>query len=497
MAHSDGTGTWPDWATLAYAAASVVLLAAGSAFVWCKRRYPPLKERNVPLVLVMAAAGAVHVTAALVANGHFGALASVEHAWCVLWNYWLQYMLGVCPWVVGVFLRLLTHASVFTPQLSEHGSERARRYRWLLAAAIAVPLLALCLWLTAYGGAEFDRGAARCHSEVLFKLLLLAWVVNWTLLLVVGACVARCAIDTDFGDEFAPLAQTVLLGIGVIAVNGFAQFSGSIELVLWRVLATCSVATLHVFTFARLVGPRAYYSVAGNNRYADWFMSRLLQFDLKLDGIGAADSELRQCTELMDDFVEHCLYQPVMRHAEAGARAATEIAPQVLVDCYREIGAFHAHSARMTAGQREQRHKTIVNKYLIAEQTGGADAGQPNPWFTHVPGELALQAMDASPDDSHRAFDRASEWIVRVLDAHFGAHYVNRELPKRDVYERNVHVRDIVRRAKLARLKTRQLRAGLVDGYRLVSGVHWGADAEETHGQTELQEIVVPDADRA
>ncbi len=487
MAHSDAnTGTWPDWATLAYAAVAVVLLAAGSAFVWCKRRYPPLKARNVPLMLVMAAAGAVHVTAALVANGHFGVLAATEHRQCVLWNYWLQYMLGVCPWLVGVFVRLLTYASVFARQLTNVGSERARRYRWLLAAAIAVPLLALCLWLTAYGGAEFDGARARCHSELLFKMLLLAWVLFWMAVLTMGACLARCSMDADYADEFAPLVQTIVLGAIVVGVNGFAQFSGSIELVLWRTVATCSVATLHVFTFGRLVGLRAYYSVAGSNRYADWFMGRLLQFDLKLDGM----EELRQCRDVLDDFVEHCLDQPVVCHRVAGHNAVN-ISPQVLVDCYRAIDSFHRTSATMTTAQRGQRHKSIVNRYFMQQRM---NTGEPNPWFVHVPQEMVLHAMSVGSEDSHRAFDSASYWLMRVLDTHFGAHYVNRVLPERDVYVKSVRVRDVVRRAKLARLRTRQLSAGLADGYRLVSGVQWGGEPAETDRQTELEEITLSDA---
>lgn len=438
--------SWQDWFTLAFVIGSITVLMIGTASAFIRRTYPPLQAKNVPLLIVMGIAGVIHILAILVYNAHFSELLAIEHLSCVTWNYWLPYFFGLCPWFIGVFVRLITYGSIYSGHLSDLGYECIRKYKWLCAILISLPLFVILILLTVFRGSSIDLEDGRCHSVIEFKATVTAWILIIGLGLCISTFIMKRDIVRDYHNEFRPLVQIIIIGTIVLCVNGTIVFFELHLDAYWRGIATCNIAFLHVFSFARIAAFDLISAMINDERYAQTFRKGQREQEINLLSIDDVKTLL---PEVFNDFIQYCSENRPMIDLENGHGI---VKPLYLVNCYTEIikwkGDFDQSEFKK---HRVEKLSKIVNKYFYDYQ---------NCEYIHLSGDM-LNKFVIETETTRDSFREIENWIVETLDSFFGKDYLCTDIRDRVIYEglvitqlSNIKSQKLHQRTKQAHLTT-------------------------------------------
>lgn len=476
-----------DWVTFAYALSGVVLLVTAACVVLHRKSYAPLRARNPPLLAAMCFAGILHIISVVVADDHFVRLSRFEHANCVMWNFWLPYFLGLLPWYCCMFLRIVVYSSSFSMRLSELGSARVLKYRWAVVPFIAVPLLLLFSWTTLAGGSYFDPEIGRCQSGLVYKILLLVWIVFWALLLLSLSYFARRTIRQDYEGEFETLCKIAIVGCVVLAANAIGILMSLQTYCLGRAAITANVVSLHLFSVLSLAGVRMYRAVARSQAYDNAYARDQQRYAVPLE---SAD-ELVDMPHIKDDFLNYCTSGPRIQCENTGVMKEGSdrlVDPGHMVQCYKKICEWEEKYHSMSEEEIKQRHLHIVQTHLWSTS--------PAPVCAHM--DLVSLAMNTFHKQEN-TFSEIRSWIYTQLDREFGAHYMRKEAPGRRPWSRQPDQQHLLQCAETKKARRRLQKAGLLavaeeqeqpeDPYQSDS------DTETEEGEEEVEVVEIADED--
>ena len=450
--NDEPTSSW-DVAVLVYVVAVTATLLSVFAILWVKKMWPPLLARSPTAVSVMILAGLVQTWAALITNDHFSWSSEIEHEACAFVGFWAQYMFGLAVWITVMTDRLITYSAVFSVVLTGSGFSKIRKYKWIVSLCILAPLFLILLWMTLVGGSSFDERDHTCESDLFFKVCVLGWVVFWTLTLAIVTGVSNKYASRDYEEQFVPTWQIIAFGVCVMTTNALILISGWLDHPFARFMTTSSVASLHLFTAARLVGKRCFKACFGSTAYLSAWYFEASQYEVPLDVV-PPDGPI-----LFPAFLKHCETKPLLLLSEDEGDGDL-VNPTHLVECYNEINEFVIRASTSSDNTDSvKKALSISNRYLMKPGTSdehhdGEGKGDDKSFLIErEPREeddpMGEKCIHVHPDvrsgvvikltnpegegniDWVGLFDPVREWIVKVLNDNFGAAYSRIEVPQK------------------------------------------------------------------
>ncbi len=462
-----------DWMIFAYVLIGVILLAVSACAILYWRSYPPLRMRNPPLLAAMCFTGIVHIISAAVADEHFVWLSRLERANCVMWNFWLPYFIGLLPWYCCMYLRIMVYASAFSMKLTELGSMRVLKYRWAVIPSIALPVLLLFSWTTLVGGSYLSPELGRCQSDLVYKVLLLVWIVFCASLLLALSYFARRTMRQDYENEFEMLWRIAILGSVVLAANAVGILLGLQKYCLGRTAITGNVVTLHLFSVFSLVGDRMYKAILKDKAYDRVHAESQEMYAVSLEGA----HELVGMPHVAHDFLEYCENMPRISCENMGIMEPESdglVDPKCLVLGYKAMQEWQSKFGSMTREEIKQRHLHIVRTYLLSDSSEPVCANL----------DLVTAAMNTDRK-SRDTFSPIASWIYSQLNQNFGVYYVRSEAPERRPWSHQFDQQQLLQCAEKKKAHHRLQNAGLL-----------GTDEEAVdHSDNDEEEIEIGQED--
>ena len=448
---------WADFVAFFSVCIGILLLIFGTIVIVKKRNTNmAIKSKNVNLLIVMAVSGVIHIWSALISNNQFFILSYIEHTTCVLWNYWLQYLFGLCLWFIAVFLRLITYHSIFSRRLTNIGFSRLNRYKWVVGLVIGGPLVLLFSFLSFTHGQYYDESLERCRTFLIYKVLLTLWIFSTSILLVTYAFFVRKDIQKDFHYEFRPLAQIVIVGITILIINSNIIFLGLLNFSYTRSIATFNIVVLHIFSFYRICGYVIYKALRKDNFSTYQFLEENQEFSVDLNFVSEFKDDDQ--AKLIQDFLDYCSKQPQFYVPNSNNQIVN---PANYVQCYKDVikwkKEFVKNLKDLGETEMSKRQQKIIEKYL-----GGAQAE------TYIYPDFEMITITANAVLNNWAFDDIEKWIWKTLDKKFGTNYIQNDITTRLIYLSSDSLKEKIEKAKRSKAMTRLSHTNLLDCHNSV-----------------------------
>ena len=448
-----------DAVVVAYAAAVCVLMVVLVVMLAVCRADPVVRAHNAPMLALMALGGLFHTASEIVGNRHAAALRAVETAACPLWGYWLPYVAGAGPFFVGLYLRLFTYTTAMTRDLSARGAARARRWRWPVALLTLFPIACVAALVTVTPGASrVDADSDACTSERGYKIAVGAWVAACVLALLTSIAVFRHGYVADVIGEIRKQVFVSAMGVVVLCAVAFVMlFAGDgLDDVANRFVATFSVATLYLWALGVMGARPLWKAVHGDAGYSRVIGDRLELASQPLDSVrGVLDhaADRGAARLLLADFIAYCGVEgrPPIRRDRSGAATA----PQAVAAFYAQIDAWTRARAGddadadgaawppLVCGDFRRSHGELVQKYFShPDLPDFVDVGMSQ----DVRDAVTRVSAAGGRDPPAGLFVPALWWTLDLLDAHYGAIYLRKDVHGRDVVTsaQNTSVRDML-----------------------------------------------------
>ncbi len=444
---------WETWITFMLICVISIIILFCIIVIICVKHLSPIKSKNVPLLLIMAISGLIHIWAVVIANGHFPWLSYIEHTSCVFWNYWFQYFFGLCPWFIAITIRLITYGCTFSRYLTDIGYERIRNYKWIFILLTEIlPLFIILIFITITKGSYFDESIHKCQSLIEFKLILLIWIIIIGLILILFMCFINLDIIDDCA-EFKAISQIIFFGIIVVFFNGFITFLDLKNNTYIRPIATLSVALFHIFSLLRICGLCLYKLIINDQTYVQNF--DIIQDNQKLNLFNITEIK-DDNPEIFKDFIDYCEDKPLIKTKST----KQIIIPSNLVLCYKEIQTWKELSIYNSNDvdhnkKLKEKHINIINQFLLNTTT------HPNPKYIHF--ENSVTELMNGDINSKDLFKEIEKWIINNLNVFFGLNYLQRDIYQRSIYIDNEYLRDKFIDIQSKKSKKRQKKEKLID----------------------------------
>lgn len=231
----------------------------------------------------------VHMWSTFLVNDHFWAGRGPD--WmlgrcCFCWDYGVQYVLGLQPWLTLMLIRLIDYTWICGhPRYAGFQAEGIRMLQIGVVAAGFLPMLLYMLvasvtvendmlWV---GDGDPDGDGAQCNTSTQTKIFVLVWVVAWassigesshyfkrkigsTLASDAEAAASRNIGERDVASNLAALAESeyrvhrdiLAVGLAVLLATFCIGISGGLYSSYGRSIFTLSVVILHLATVLRL-----------------------------------------------------------------------------------------------------------------------------------------------------------------------------------------------------------------------------------------------------
>ncbi len=441
-----------DWVVLAYAGIVAILIAVtGFLYIWY-RRYRVMKARNVPMLFLMSTGAFFHIVAEMVGNRHVKELTLIEKLSCVMWGYWLPYVLGAGFFFTGLYLRLFTYTSAVSRNFTEVGARRALRLRIPIAMLTLCPIVALCVGMSLIGdeGAFVDEETGQCESHRVYKIAVGAWMSACIIVLVGSVCIFRGGFVADILGEVRKQVLVAFMGIvvmmAVVFVLVFAETG--LDNVYNRVVATLSVATLYLWALG-IMGMHPLWKVmrgdADYQKLLDEGMERMQQPLESVVSVIERGEDKGLSRVIFGDFLQYCgeEMRPMM---DRGRGRFTN--PQQLMAMHSVMDAWTLRAMEAHAYSDEELDEVLEGMPPLISESGIIRSVQEiiTKYFTNsgVPGFVELY-IDASvrthtthkhmvEEDPIDTFKTAMWWSANLLDDFFGGEYIDGAIMSRDIF---------------------------------------------------------------
>jgi hypothetical protein len=246
--------------------ASVGILLIHVAALYHSRWYIPLQMKSLALDHWLALAAMIHMWSTLVSYDTEPEFHAARVAHCTLWSYWIQLFLGLQPWVLLMFFRVLQHGRDFHQTIKNWSSTRFKLVHAGLAAVSAVTLGAICAAASSTVAMVDDE----CRTPLDAKLPVIIWsAAMLCLLATLGAEVYRkLAIKTRSGRALRDCVAVALVVLVVISGVHITDTEDKGPIIVPMVVF------LHSFVTLRCFGIGLWKALSHDHNYAETVFSK-------------------------------------------------------------------------------------------------------------------------------------------------------------------------------------------------------------------------------
>ncbi len=409
----DPTG-WADWLTLVVVCLySIAVVVVCTMMMIMRKRFFPLRTKNLPNTLAMCCFGLIHCWSTFVGNRHIDIMSdSFKEYSCGIINFWLQYLVGLNGWFCVLYLRLLEQTlrwdKSYTEAFSKDGGDQAniernrssyfRSLAYMLVNASSWPLGVICILVTALHGSYFEEGS--CHTYLVYKVSLGIWVVSCSCVLAAANHRVSKHVESQFFSEYLALNSIVKVGLVIVAVNAAVNVTGLVSYSIGRAIFTCAVCFMHTFTFGRLYARLVYKCMTRDSIYLQGFIKNSHVQRAHVTHI----RDLVTTPMLLEQCFEYCQNTDTTRTAER------------MVKFYRAIMEWKYG----TKGERTiDKFVGLVGVYVKSDGF----------MFISLPSHLIsnLTAIQSKPESlDPNVFQSCEEWILERMQTSWGVKFFDR-----------------------------------------------------------------------
>ncbi len=450
----------PDWIALCYiSTATVAILISIIIMLIRGGKYAPLRAKDVPKIIVMGIFGLIHIWFAFMTNEHFEFLTRLQRFQCSVFSFWLQYLLGLNMWFIVLVLRLETYIWIFSERTKNVTKLKFRVVQLITTLALTIPLIGLCIIVSSTNGSIWDEGKRQCTTDILYKFILLGWIVAEMILLITIFFMMKKILTSNYYKEYEPLGNIILLGITIIIVNGFIVVFGGLSYSIGRAIATILIGTLHVFTLFRLAGYTLWKATICDNRYATRFITSQKN---ALVGVYRMEDIIDdpENGEIIDDFLKYCNQQKDFSYTDPNREGVKfTVYPIKLAKCREDMIVWR----QKRENNRDVKNECfdILRKYIMCPDS--SEYISPNTKLVHAITQTDVILNEFQPisnqEESHYAtsvntlnrndassgkesdslipvtlFDPLIRWIVLHLGQFWGKSYLTTDIRERSIW---------------------------------------------------------------
>ncbi len=408
--------TWSDYVVLVYVSLTTLILILFCIALIIYRRRQSMRLRNLPLLWTIACAALIHIWGAMITDEHFPVFIRLEASFCIFWNYWFQYFLGLAVWMIAVLIHCVVYGCAFHAKITDAGFAKIHRWSWMIWLLFGLPLLVILIHASDKDYSVLSEGTGLCESDVRLKAEVGGWIVFTLLSLLFAANFLSKNMGNDPTKQLRILLQTIVLGTVIICVNAIFIFLSLLEYPFVRFCVTGGVTTLHLFFFLRTLTVPIYKEIARG--FSGGFA--VLNEDVSMDLHTLSD--VPEMPELGLDFLKMCETKQHFKDDSDNVQT-----PKDLVSCYKKIQMWKTQLDNKSSQQQQ----TLQDLMKIFSDPGS----EIPPDYIKLPKNLKRELFNQTYNDKS-AFDNVAGWITYLLNTRFATEYLKSEAVARCNFDR-------------------------------------------------------------
>ncbi len=411
----------PDWIAFGYVCFVSTILFTCVLLMITRRKYAPLRAKDLSKLIAMTIFGTIHIWGAFVTNDHFEYLRNIQRPECSLFSFWIQYFLGLNLWLIVLILRLKTYMWVFYDTDNHSNPVHFICWQVITTAVLALPILLICLVTTLQNGVTWEPIHGHCVTHLPYKILLLAWIAFGLITMIYFHVRIRRKLTTDYYREYEPLGNIVQAGIVVVVFNGLIIFFGGLTFPIGRTIATCLVASLHLFALFRFAGYEMFKAAICDNAYESKFMHNQRILITK----GVTIKDLMGDEQIIEDFLCYCSSKPPMLFKIGETdKELIAIYPNLLVDCRKAILIWVLKYPSVNDQGNTLDYERVIDEYFSTDSKR----------YTSIDKNVIERAKAYEGEVvPQNVFNEMIDYIPAFLSRFWGEDYL-KDIPKRSIY---------------------------------------------------------------
>src|SRR3972149_5994195 len=237
-----------------YEILSIIILTSALFFIiilllLIRRKYGPLRAKNVPKLAFSLIFGVIHIWGTFVSHDHFKKTRELQMNSCVLWNFWVQYFLGFNMWYVIFIMRQEDYIWVFWGSVNKVSKKQNMYIQVAMCLLLITPLAIIFGMITVFNGIVWNSTTDRCETVTEWKFIVLGWIILCIILMIILNLINKHEITQQFYTEYTPINSIVKLSIGIIFMNRIITLFGFLQYVFVIVIATFLIIYIHNYHF--------------------------------------------------------------------------------------------------------------------------------------------------------------------------------------------------------------------------------------------------------
>jgi hypothetical protein len=425
---------------LDYGVLSIIIATSGLfsiiiLLLLIRRKYGPLRAKNVPKLIFSLIFGTIHIWGTFVAHDHFKKTRELQMNSCVLWNFWIQYFLGFNIWYVIFIMRQEDYIWVFWGSTHNISKKQNMYIQIAMCLLLITPLAIIFGMITVFNGIQWNASSDRCETVTEWKFIILGWIIFCVIFMIILNFINKYEITQRFYTEYTAINSIVKLSIAIILINGIITLFGLIPYVFGRAIATLLIVYLHNYTFYCISGKEFWYAITFNSKYEEKYKKSIL-----LNLASAHDiKSLLKIEEAKSDFLEYVkIKDPIIKSgSNILGREPTVINPSLYVECYNKMLTWKKDHDVNDPKMNIQELELIFGKYMNSKSKLYINI--PNTfiiYFYHQGKESRIEQENEFSTYKHAnppigIFDEVIDWIPLELGKYWGNAYL-----KSDMYNR-------------------------------------------------------------
>lgn len=254
-----------------------------------------------------------HLTGVFVANEYITGSNVLNSLMCPLWNFFLQYLLGVGLWITFLLQRLLYYMSLSTHTAAHKDTwlYKSNTTNLVMFLIIMPPIMIICLctiWADGSVSVINSRDEKTCENKMVWKIIVAIWIgFIWVLsLLVIVYTYGSGKLRNPQFDERLKCAIVLFSSMIVIVVNAIMAFTGSLDKSIPRSINMIILCVFYFASFMMLiqsVWKTQPKFVKDSSEEALLYLTRVNE---TIDAVPDTQDKLRSNEPWMRNFMNYC-----------------------------------------------------------------------------------------------------------------------------------------------------------------------------------------------